>query len=60
MEAHTEINTNTNTHSALLNFTSFFLLTLQRNCRFIFKNEISNRYETKRNLDDKVSEHILE
>jgi hypothetical protein len=59
MEAHTEINTNTNTQCLVKSY-----VILSADCsdelRFIFENQIRKRYQTKRNLEDKISEHILE
>jgi hypothetical protein len=59
MEAHTEINTNTNTQ-CLVKFYVILSADSSEELQVYFKNEIRKRYETKRNLDDKVSEHILE
>jgi hypothetical protein len=59
MEAHTEINANTNTR-CIVKFYVILSADFSEELQVHFKNEICNRYETKRNLDDKVSEHILE
>jgi hypothetical protein len=60
MEAHTEINTNTNTQCLVK---SYVILSADSSeeLQVHFRNEIRKRYQTKkRNLEDKVSEHILE
>jgi hypothetical protein len=59
MEAHTEINTNTNTQ-CLVKFYVILSADSSEELQVHSKNEIRKRYETKRNLDDKLSEHILE
>jgi hypothetical protein len=60
MEAHTEINTKYKHTQCIVKFYVILSADSSEELQVYFKNEISNRYETKRNLDNKVSEHILE